>query len=437
MKVGIIGGGLMGLATAFRLAQKGHQVNVFEKERQPGGLATYHNYGEFIWDRFYHVILPSDNSLVHFLHEVGLEDKIRWKRTFTGFYVDQKCYSMSSALEFLLFPPINLLEKLKLAGTILYCSRIKNWQYLETVPTVEWLVRRCGKNTFKKIWEPLLVAKLGQDYRRASAIFIWSYIKRMFSARNSSAKKEQLGYIEGGYKTLFDRLEKLTCDSGNKIYTHTSIDNIKPHGDGGLVVEFDRKNEHFDKIVFTAAMNDLKKAVSNEVLGLTDRNFSIEYLGIVCMVLITHRPLIPYYILNISDERIPFTGVIGVSSLVPPEETANCYITFFPKYVHPSDQFFQKGDDEISDIFLKGIRFMFPGLKDVEIKGVHIHRALNVQPLQVLNYSNFTPDINTKHKDFFILNSSQFVSDTLNNNSVIRHVDQFIENYFSGSQTSL
>jgi len=66
LKVGIIGGGLMGLATAFRLLQKGHQVTVFEKDKQPGGLATYHNYGEFIWDRFYHVILPSDKNLDSF-----------------------------------------------------------------------------------------------------------------------------------------------------------------------------------------------------------------------------------------------------------------------------------------------------------------------------------------------------------------------------------
>ena len=67
MKIGIIGGGPMGLALAYRLSRKGHAVTVFEREKQLGGLATYHDYGAFFWDRFYHVILPSDTPLISFL----------------------------------------------------------------------------------------------------------------------------------------------------------------------------------------------------------------------------------------------------------------------------------------------------------------------------------------------------------------------------------
>ena len=90
MKIGIIGGGPMGLALAYRLSGKGHAVTVFEREKQLGGLATYHDYGPFFWDRFYHVILPSDTHLISFLKDIGLGDQIRWSRTLTGFYVDQQ-----------------------------------------------------------------------------------------------------------------------------------------------------------------------------------------------------------------------------------------------------------------------------------------------------------------------------------------------------------
>ena len=79
----------------------GHSVTVFERERQLGGLATYHNYGPFYWDRFYHVILPTDRLLIRFLQDIGLADSLRWQSTLTGFYVDQRFHSMSSALEFL------------------------------------------------------------------------------------------------------------------------------------------------------------------------------------------------------------------------------------------------------------------------------------------------------------------------------------------------
>ena len=56
-------------------------------------------------------------------------------------------------------------------------------------------------------------------------------------------------------------------------------------------------------------------------------------------------------------------------------------------------------------------------------------KASKVQPLQVVNYSEMIPSIQTLHSDFFVLNTSQFVNETLNNNSVARHVNQFIEDF--------
>jgi hypothetical protein len=45
--------------------------------------------------------------------------------------------------------------------------------------------------------------------------------------------------------------------------------------------------------------------------------------------------------------------------------------------------------------------------------------------------------VRTRHKDFFVLNTSQFVNNTLNNNEVIRSVDEFLENnYGSLNETS-
>jgi hypothetical protein len=55
-----------------------------------------------------------------------------------------------------------------------------------------------------------------------------------------------------------------------------------------------------------------------------------------------------------------------------------------------------------------------------------MHRAVKVQPLQVLHYSRFIPSVTTENEDFFVLNTSQFVNCTLNNNEVVRAVDAFL-----------
>ena len=72
LKIGVIGGGFTGMALAYRLSSRGHAVTVFERDRQVGGLATHHDYGPFVWDRFYHCILPSDRHLIRLLNDIGL-----------------------------------------------------------------------------------------------------------------------------------------------------------------------------------------------------------------------------------------------------------------------------------------------------------------------------------------------------------------------------
>ena len=76
MKIGIVGGGFMGLVLAHEIAKTKATVKVFERETQSGGLATYYDYGSFIWDKFYHVILPTDSHLIALLEDLGLSGRI-------------------------------------------------------------------------------------------------------------------------------------------------------------------------------------------------------------------------------------------------------------------------------------------------------------------------------------------------------------------------
>ncbi|MBO3462945.1 MAG: NAD(P)/FAD-dependent oxidoreductase [Aetokthonos hydrillicola CCALA 1050] len=427
MNIGIVGGGMMGLVLAYRLSQQGHIVTVFESNKQLGGLTTYHDYGPFVWDRFYHVILPSDTHLIKLIKDIGLGEKLRWRPTLTGCYIDQKLYSISNTLEFLRFPPLTLIGKLRLAFTLLYGSRINNWRRLEKIPVEDWLLKISGRNTYEKLWKPLLLAKLGDNYKRVSAVFIWSYIKRLFSARDSSLHKEQLGYVVGGYKTVFNQLEQLICSNGGRICTAANVEYITSDPKGGLWVKHSKDKEHFDKVVFTGPVNVLQRVADQNLIEVRDNSTTVEYMGVICMALITRKALVPYYIVNLADQRIPFTGIIGMSNLVSLEETAGLHITYFPKYVISDDPLLQQTDDELRKLFFRGLRLIFPELTEDNIVAAHINRATKMQPLQVLNYSSIVPTTITKNQDFFVLNTSQFINNTLNNNSVVQHVEEFVK----------
>ena len=435
MNISVIGGGMTGLVLAYRLSQQGHTVTVFEHSNQLGGLATYHDYGSFVWDKFYHVILPSDTSLINFIKEIGLGDKLRWRQTLTGFYVDKQLHSISNTVEFLRFPALGIIDKIRLALTLFYGSRIKNWRRLEKISVEDWLVKISGKSTYEKFWKPLLLAKLGESYKRVSAVFIWSYIKRLYLARDSSSYKEHLGYVMGGYKTVFDQVEKLIYSTGGDIRTGVAVERIAPDPKSGMWVEYKGKKEHFDKVIFTAPVDILQSVAADGLVKVASKGASptvrdrhtVEYLGVICMVLITRKPLVPYYVVNIADRRVPFTGIIGMSNLISLQESSGLHITFLPKYVLSDDPLLQQPKEELRKLFFGGLRLMFPNLEADDVVAAHINRAIKVQPLQVLNYSSLVPNIVTEHDDFFVLNTSQFVNDTLNNNTVIRHVDEFLK----------
>ena len=200
--VAIIGAGFLGLTVALRCAQRGDTVTVFESGAEIGGLASAWKIGDVVWDKHYHVTLLSDAYTRKIVEDIGLADEFEWVETKTGFYTEGKLYSMSNTLEFLKFPPLDIISKLRLGGTIFYASRVKDWKVLEKISVEKWLTKLSGKSTFEKMWRPLLKAKLGDAYKKTSAAFIWATIQRMYAARNSGLKKEMFGYVRGGYASL-------------------------------------------------------------------------------------------------------------------------------------------------------------------------------------------------------------------------------------------
>ena len=429
MKIAIIGGGFMGLALAHKISGTGAHVKVLERDSQPGGLCTYHNYGSFVWDRFYHVITPIDNDLVDFVEELGLGEELCWRQSLTGYYSDKKFYSLSTSLEFLRFPVLNIFDKLRLGFTLFYGSRINDWKKLEKISVKDWLIKIGGRRTYDKFWAPVLYAKLGDNRDKVSAVFIWTYIKRLFRSRSSAAQKEHMGYVAGGYKKVFDRLEKSLSEEGSQLVLNSEIDEISPAPSGGIQLSYNDKVEHFDKVIFTAPLNVLEKVTSSNLVEVSKMAEPVEYLGAICLVLVTKKPLTPYYVLNIGDDDTPFTGVIGMSTVVDLDQTDGNHITYFPKYIASDHAYWSKSDEEIQTLFLEGVHKLYPDFDTSDIVSTHLNRAFKVQPLQVLNYSEIIPKIDTKHPDFYVLNTSQFVNESVNNNSVIRHVDHFMSNF--------
>ena len=234
--IAIVGSGFLGLTLALRLAEAGNQVTVYESAPEIGGLAGAWRIGDVVWDKHYHVTLLSDSFTRKIVEEIGLANEFEWVETKTGFYTDGKLVSMSNTLEFLRFPPLDLISKFRLGATIFYASRVKDWKALEKISVEDWLTKLSGKKTFEKMWKPLLKAKLGEAYQETSAAFIWSTIQRMYAARNSGLKREMFGYVRGGYAKVLEKFGEHLQAQGVEIKLNSRIENIEKLLNGKIAV---------------------------------------------------------------------------------------------------------------------------------------------------------------------------------------------------------
>jgi protoporphyrinogen oxidase len=425
---GIIGGGFMGMTIALRLALKGYKVTILESAPKLGGLTKAIKMDGFGWDSFYHVILMSDLNTRKIIKEIGLENELKWVKTKTGFFSDGKLYSMSNIFEFLKFPPINLIDKLRLGLTIIAASLIKDWKRMEGIPVEKWLIRWSGKRVFEKIWLPLLKSKLGDYYKETSASFIWATIQRMYAARRTGLKKEMFGYVSGGYDKINTAFEEKLKSMGISIIVNTQVRQvIKDHLNNMVIETTSSDNYQFDEVISTLPSDISIHIAPSLTKEEIEKHQAIKYLGVVCPSVLLKRPISKYYVTNITDTWPPFTGIIEMTALVDPKELGNRSLVYLPKYVEPGDELFLKKSEELKEYFLKPLFKMYPDFSDKDVTYWNVSSARRVFALPTMNYSEKLPSVITSLKGYYIINSAQIINGTLNVNETIQVAETKLE----------
>src|SRR5205085_77022 len=116
-RVGILGGGALGLAAGLRLAQSGKTVTLIEREPQLGGLAAGFSVGPTYLEKFYHHIFRTDTTIIGFIRELGLEGRLLWGQPNTSTLSNGRIVSLGSIPNLLKLPLLGSLDRARfLAG---------------------------------------------------------------------------------------------------------------------------------------------------------------------------------------------------------------------------------------------------------------------------------------------------------------------------------
>jgi protoporphyrinogen oxidase len=419
--VSIIGGGFCGLAAAYDLAKAGVKVKIFERDKELGGLAGVFEVspGCFL-EKFYHHWFSSDRHIIDWCKELGIEDKISFRKTNTGLYFSNTKFRLSSPLDLLTFKPLSLISRIRTGIMVLLARRINDYKKLEDQTAEEWICKTAGKESYEIVWRPLLSGKFGPDAKDVSAVWFWNKIKLRGSSRGDDGG-EQLAYIDGGFKEVIKAIEGNLKSLGVEVYRNTPIKEIKTNQVSveSVITESGQEFKS-DKVLVTTPLPTFTSLCPTLSPEYRSKINQIRFLGNICLVLILDRSLSDTYWLNVADPDFPFVGIIEHTNFDPPERFGGKHIVYLSKYLSTKDERYSYTEEQLWNYALPYISRMFPEFSPSWVTEKFLWREPYSQPLITEHYSELIPSFNTPIENLHLATMAQVYPEDRGTNYAVR-----------------
>lgn len=420
IKVAIIGGGLTGLVTAYKLAKNGHDVSILEKGSDLGGLMSGFEINGTSLEKAYHHIFRTDKYIINLVNELGLEDKLIWNESSIGLYYDGNLYPFVTPIDLLKFKPLDIISKIRLGLVGIYLQKTKNWKKFIDVSAVKWLEKWCGKKGYKVVWEPLLKGKFHDYYHNVSMAWMWARIHTRANSKVKGEVKEKLGYLEGGFEIISKALEKNIKKNKGKIILNTNIENII-ETNGKVKITIHGEEKLFDKVIACIPSSVLSRLIDQNKYNIyIDKLNNIDYLGSVMLIFSSKQCLSKYYWHNINDCKSPFLAFIQHTNLIDKSNYNNEHIYYLGAYLPHDHKYFKWSDEKIQKEFFDYLNKIFPKFDQKQISSKHIFKLIDAQHVVDVNYKSKILDYQTPINNLYLSNFSQIFPEDRGVNFAVR-----------------
>jgi protoporphyrinogen oxidase len=403
MNIAIIGAGVAGLAAAFDLVSKGHNVSIYEAASYAGGLAAGFKSDRWDWhlEHFYHHWFETDQDILDLIEEIGHRDRVFFPRPVTSIYTDGQIYPFDSPQRMLLFPKLPLIPKLRFGLVGLYLRLTQNWQALEKETAHNWLRRTMGETAYNTLWKPLLIGKFGDYYQDVNMAWFWARIHK---------RSYKLGYFEGGFQAFVDALVEANKQRGCELFLNEAIAEVSSLPSGQLQLNTTTGNTAtFDQVLVTVSPHLLAKmtpALPGDYLASLQ---NLKSMGAVVVVLaLKHRLTEDHYWINLpKDEGTPFLALVEHTNFIDRKHYDNDHIVYCGDYLMPDHEFFSLSKDELLARFLPDLVRFNPDFDKSWVKDSWLFRTRYAQPVPPINHSQNIPDLQTPISGLYWASMSQ------------------------------
>jgi protoporphyrinogen oxidase len=369
MRIGILGGGLAGLACGYYLAREGHEITVFGAAESLGALCLSFRSGGREFPRIPHSLHSTDSALCGLLAELGLSDRLVWKSVRSAVAIGGALQPLGSVRELL---------RLSRSSPIAQVGRALRWKlsaatpryamHLDEVPAGEWVRRFLGVSGYDRLAAPLLRSLYGEYADETPAYLIHARIQRDRPVR---------GCLRGGYRALWAGLAGSIERAGGRVLLGHPARQVEDEG-GGVSVCTDRGEHRFDHLVSSLSLPALAKIAAGGLRRQLPFTGAL-YQGLVCVAVVCRRRLAPFYQTWIADDGAPFWSIEhqGVFGEEPDGEGEVVYLR---RSCPEHSERYRTADKELALQALDTLAKHYPSFSRSDVVDIQVTRRPEVEP---------------------------------------------------------
>lgn len=402
MKIAIIGAGFSGLAAAYYLTKAGHTVDIYELDSKPGGLAI--GYQEKKWDwsleYHYHHWFTNDKSVLKLADEI--HHKVIIKRPKTSSFVENGIYQLDSPTSLLLFPKLNIIERIRTGVSLALLRYNPFWKPLERFLAEPYLKKTMGKTAYRKLWEPLMVNKLGKYAKEVSLAWFWARIYK----RTSS-----LAYPEGGFLQFALHLEEVIKKQGGVFHYNSEVVDLSSKENP--MIKFKASNARitekvFDKVIVTTPTFLFLKMAPSLPESYTKTVGKLKGIGAMNLVLRLSETFFKdgTYWLSMCDLKSPILAIVEHTNFMDKKHYNNEHLLYIGNYMEVTDPRFKMSQEKLLATYDPWLKKINPNYRSAIID-YRLFHAPFAQPIIFRNYSKNIPAFETPLPNVFLVNIEQ------------------------------
>ncbi|MCM1174353.1 MAG: FAD-dependent oxidoreductase [Blautia sp.] len=284
-KVVIVGAGIAGLTTGYKLINAGYDVTIVERDDAVGGLSRTYKDKKFAFDSGPHRFYTKNPEVIAFIQDILGENYLSMKMT-SSVYILGKYYDW----------PLSLKVVLKLPFKVMFFAAIDMIRLMFKKPKdvdnySEYVLQRYGKTLYRIDFDPYTAKfakiptnQLHSDWSKAGVnrAVINEKVKMnsIFDVVKNTIfpQKENITiiYPNEGISVFSEVLKKRIEEKGGKIILNTKPTTCEINNKKIIAVNFTdgSKEENVDHVVWTGSINE-----AAEVLHLPQKE--LEYLNII------------------------------------------------------------------------------------------------------------------------------------------------------------